>query len=888
MAAPYLIGKFFYELWASPWQDNQSIMQPKRITPLGGKRNNATIFDCDYRLPEKITKFHIYQMGQFKPDTFNLPNTHWMDMGRWVKLVDWVKQSKVTFKFYLDNGLVIPMSHIWFMVTEDKNLVFAIKEDLTLKWDMDKQTVNFHTYRNGVLAIWDETQKKAEVVDVAYVKLKRQSDRQPLLDFNRKYSAMAGQVFCYVNGYLVDSIITTPTVEGDVVELIYDSTITKSIEIELESLNVYTSIRDQVRKYLFSHPNSFKNNILEYFDDLDFYVLIRPHHAPKRFYGVLFHRNDVKNVRQVTNCDYGLNTNVVQNVIDNHKQFQEQNGKLSIVAYYRKQWKSQKMLYVHNRLHELNKLPYKNRLAAMVGLVSNIPEWRADQLENSWLMKGIGLPHAVCDLAIVEQVFGYNAIAYYAGKAMWSTEEAIPFDKKFPDNRYIDVPHAIRPYSTVFEYDSLGKMLSYARFGDYQQYPIKNQGYPTTPSVGAHFIEFIPGVGTRQPDDRLNQVETDVEGHFGWRMYACEKSLESYPEEWKDVTDDKTFTASWVSTDGRNMRTVKFLKDPALWTFFVRTDRDFLCREFDVGINRGIIQFPIMQYFREGNDNVYLSEMLVPYGQLDVFMNGRSMVEGIDFFVNFPNITIVNKHWLKQGLTQRVMIRYMDFCTKDLGSVTHREVGYLNHSQLSRNGQYNIFEDKNFIYKLAGGMCSYNHIGTAEQDKNSQIWLDREGYPYEVRDVIVPNRKIYNHETYSFREEAFDLDKRIGDYMGQFLKEKPKPNPTPTIQRFRLYSPVLSVLMDDMRLGKFTFPDVDTRYVNQDVIDFMESHYAEFFKVDPYFQDQLVDKFRCHIQPSIRLGVVNMSFNHYRFLRTVISIYFHNEVETTNFITVEK
>lgn len=879
MTLPYLVGKFIFELWASPWQDNQTIIQPKRITPPGGSRNYCNIFDTTYTLPIKKERFHVYQMGQVGPEAFNLPVLDWKDLGRWVSLVDWVKESKIVFTFYLDDGTVIPMSHIYFMVAEDKNIVFCIREDKSIDWDMDTQTVNFHTYRNTVLAVWGETLGQ-ETMDVKYVKLKRQSDKNALLDFNRQYTNKPGKIFCYVNGFLVDSIVTVPLVENDIVEMLYDSTIVRTVEISIDSMNVYTSKRDLLRKYLFTHPDSYKRNELEYFDDIDFYVLARPKVAPKRFYGVLFHRNDVKNVRQVTNCDYGLNTNVVQNAMLNHARFNELNAKVSVVAYYRKQYKKHPMLYIHNRLHELNKLPFANRVAAMVGVRSNIPEWRADELEDSWFIKGIGLHRAMCDLSVVQDVFGYNAIAYYTGKAMWSIEEST-LENGVGSRNMLPVPYTVRTHSSIFEYDSTGKFLLWQRFGDYNQYPIKH--------AQTHFVEFIPGVGTRQPNDTYNQKETEVDNYFDFRVYVCNKGEEDEVGAWWDATDDPKMVGSWGAPDGRDVTVVGFLGDKDFYSWFVRTDRDFLCREFDIGINRGLIEFPIMQYYREGEDDVYTKPIRVPYGQLDVFLNGRTLVEGIDFFYNFPNIQIVNKHYLVAGNTQRVMVRFMDFCTKDLKSVGHRTIGYMDKKQLSRNNQYNIFDDKNFIYKIAGGMASRDHLGFAENNTDLKlVWKDLEGMPYEIRDVIVPKRKTYLRDTYAFREEAFELDKRVAEYLNQFLPEPPRTQQLPMVSRHKLFSPVLSRLIEDMKTGIFDFDKMETRYINSDVIAYMEAKYKDIFAFDPYMQDEYVHKTRCHIQPSIRLNLFSLTYHQYRFLRTVIEIYYNDEVDTTAFILVEK
>ena len=57
-------------------------------------------------------------------------------------------------------------------------------------------------------------------------------------------------------------------------------------------------------------------------------------------------------------------------------------GRIVFQVHYRKQYRNIRFPYNAHRLHELNKLPYRNRTAALLGVNSNIQEWRADVIRE--------------------------------------------------------------------------------------------------------------------------------------------------------------------------------------------------------------------------------------------------------------------------------------------------------------------------------------------------------------------------------------------------------------------------------------------------------------------------------------------------------------------------
>lgn len=906
MKTPYLVGHFIRNIWAAPWQDNQSIIRPDRITPFGGARNYVRIFREEYNLPTKQDRYHAYHIGQVSEHILNLPFYEWVDKSKWLNVAEYCKESNVLFQFYTKKGIVIPLSNVFFTVTLEKNLVFVIRETPQLKWDMNTEDVTFRTYRNAFFNV-NVINKPAEKLDIIYQKVELNTDKTVLFTFYQKYNSLPGKVFTYVNGNIVNDPISYPILEGDVVEMIYDSTITKMIEIKINQLPTFKSILDGIRKYLFTHDKTYRSNIFEYFDDCDFYLSAYPLKTPKLYKGVMLHRNDITNVRQVTNCDFSISSNLVQEMMLDHDYINSDTANLVFQVYYRKQATVKRMPFVHHRLHDLNKLPYANRVAAFMGVRSNVDEWRAEVLENSALMKAMSLDKPNCDLETIQNIYGYNGATWYTAKSLHPSKDFI----KDGQYRYVNIPYSFRPYCTVFEYNAEGVMGMYMVLKDYRQYRIS---HPDT-----EYVEFIGAVGTEQPYHYRGSANQDFKVGLEdaeYRVYAISNDLlqansSSDVSLWQDVTDKVDVTDR---VDNQNRKFQRILQKPKSSInpdpitvidkqFVLRNDRDFLLSHQTLRPSDRIWKFRLNQsYWNADQEEVQTTAVPLPYGYLDVFLDGKALIEGIDYYVIFPMVYIINKTVIGKEynnpndpahqLTYR-MYGFPDTKQEDNRSYltgimnANRQVGYVNNSMLSRNKRYDILDDKNLLIKIGNGIIAKEDLGFTE---NGNIIAKRkdilEGKPYEIVDIVSGKRDAYPKDTYQFKKEAEILDKKISDYMSQFIKDKSFPSNPPIQGLYKVYSPLLSKLIDDLIMNQIKFDKMEGRYLDEEVMTLIEARYRDFFQIDPYFRMDLISKKHCTIHPTWRNTIVTMGYHPMRFLRQVIRIYYRNEIEISHFVRV--
>ena len=141
LSTPYLVGHYIYNMWAAPWQDNQTWNKLARVTPFGGARNHVEVFHEDYQLPTKQDRYHAYMIGQVYEDIYNLPLLEWTERSTWIPMNEYCKQTGIVFNFYIQDGINVPLSHVFFTLTVEKNVIFIVREDLKISFDAEFQKI---------------------------------------------------------------------------------------------------------------------------------------------------------------------------------------------------------------------------------------------------------------------------------------------------------------------------------------------------------------------------------------------------------------------------------------------------------------------------------------------------------------------------------------------------------------------------------------------------------------------------------------------------------------------------------------------------------------------------------------------------------------------------
>ena len=139
MKVPYLIGHFIYNLGVRLTRIISLLLDQLGLLHLVERVITSIIFSEDYNLPTKHDRYHAYVLGQVFEPIVNLPFIEYPERSDWVNMAEYCKETNVLFQFYTVKGIMIPLTHIYFTTTVEKNIVIVIREETKIPWDMDSQ-----------------------------------------------------------------------------------------------------------------------------------------------------------------------------------------------------------------------------------------------------------------------------------------------------------------------------------------------------------------------------------------------------------------------------------------------------------------------------------------------------------------------------------------------------------------------------------------------------------------------------------------------------------------------------------------------------------------------------------------------------------------------------
>jgi hypothetical protein len=652
---------------------------------------------------------------------------------------------------------------------------------------------------------------------------------------------------------------------GDTIEFVYDSSVLRTVDFTVRDLPVFDSELDLKRKFLLHHASQ-DNNTIHYFDDNDVYVLDKQVNG--RFAGLYYHKNSQDAVRMVTHRDYSI---VVPYFTNLAEQLQQRAGTrvldyqdLVIQLVVRKSGYLRPLVFEANRIQELYKLPDTTVKAMLIGTNAVVPEWNAVNLEKSAYTAAMRALPTEFTQDLVRDVFGYNAVA----KMLADTPRPIRIES---GQRVVDLNHGLSYKSTAYEYDSNGRLLGFRVHNTGTVYAASN------PSCA--MVEMISGVGDYAPDVRFGTDGIPLPTSDGYRVYRCHIDGELPDEDWEDITGNGEYTINaegnltWDSPDYNSF-------------LMVRTDAKFLAYDINIMPIAGVLHFTFSEYEDRGF-GLENRVMPVPMGELDLFLNGKSLIEGIDYIVKFPEVVIFNKRHLVEPANetlQNIHVRFSGFCKSDLTRELPGERGWVKYGMLSKNNRYDIRDDK--VLRIVMGGATYNRSDLVFSETHSGLGIinAQNGNPYQIRDIVVPMRGNVNAETYAYRAAAQVIDSHISNYLTTQLPEAAQEGPSAISDRYPLISPFIAKIIFDLTNG-IILPENIPSSLSDNAILTVCQPYERWLDFDPINSENNLDGDYVEIHPWNTNTVIPLTIVQYIFLRRVVKLYCDGLVDLSAFVT---
>jgi hypothetical protein len=835
----YLVNHALKNVWCTPDQDNQVIIKPSRITPINGAWG------------EPLVRFHLFQVGQLHPLLLNLFTRE----GEWVSFAEAMVDGKNICDIYTTLGVQLPRTQTWYMLTPGMNVLIAVKKNLKLPYDFNDVNIYLRSYSNEYFAS-GRSQQLTDYVAVEGGTMHTAIDILSLQTKYGQYTTLPGGVYAFVNGYKVPAISMVTTKVGDVAEFVYDSAIVRVLDFKLDQLTTFDSTLDTKGKYVLHYAGS-DDLTIDFFDDIDIFLV-----DPVTQRGVYVHKNAADTLRMLSHRDYSIPVAYLAAYLVHFKNAQGviDFKNLYLRLHVRKSGYQRSLVLESHRINELYKLPDVDLTAALLGIESNVPTWRADALESSAYVQLMDSKFTEVTAALVKKAYGYSAIAKLVG-------DTPSTGKVLGTSRVITVPYLLSSNATAFEYDAQGLLLEWHHHTTGVSYVCHN---PATACV-----EMIAGEGSHRLDEAREQTVVSLDDQADYRFYVAELAPGPVEHNWVDATGSNWYTqtpteARWSTTSAQYP--------------MVRSDKKFLLYQELFTVTEGLILLSLTSLQDRSGVEV-LRELDVPLGELDVFLNGHSLIEGLDYVMKFPFITIVNKKYLIDPLriAQTVVIRFTGFCDTQLTPTVKNEFGFIQNGKISVNQRFDIHDGKVLRIVCGGGLKHRDEMVFSEEEKTYNFMDASNGQPYLIRDIVVPMWGLTDTDTYEYRAESLATDKSISDYMSLKVPEAPVAGLNPLLERYAVYSPFLCKLLYDLVSGALPDDEVKGHY-DDELVRMMCAPYEYLLAYDPIHIDQAHYPDYVEIHPHLLTTVMSLDLPRYRFISKVVRMYANDRINLSSFI----
>ena len=844
-----LVQHALNNVWCVPNPLSQAILAPNRITPLNGVMLNFNYHWSTVYLPVSTSIFHVYDLGQIDPNLINLTTAS----NSWQLISSVCNATNTVIDIYTVLGVQIPRTRTWFKITADKSVLIAVEKNAQLPYDFNNDQIYFRIYKNAYFQNTNLSSNQSIVVGggiMDSVTTINQLNAQISSIVNSSY--YTGGMVMYVNGYKQPSISLATVPVGSVAEFIYDSTIYKVADFQITSLTSFNSVLDNVSKVLL-HYSGNSDGFIDYVDNIDIFMVDSVTQM-----GVYVHKNAENTLRMVTYKDYAFVANYLAPYFANFPNTSISN--LYLRLHIRYSGTQNTPLLDKNQTGYLMKLTDNQILQTLTGNASTIPVWTAAALENSAYTKLMRSKYNDIKLPLVEQAYGYTE----ANNILGQTQIKVP-----AGSSYVTLPPAFQLGAMGFEYDSSGRLIGY--------YPIApNTLSYVISNVTCALVEFVSGNGSNTLDEIYDYNPTVITPGNNYRYYIYTLNQKTGQDNWVDVTGNGNYTV----TNGVSNWTQNF--PDSVIKRMVRSDKKFLLYQTQLLAADGLLVHQLT-YTQNTSLGQLSAALAVPMGELDLWLNGNSLVEGIDYIFNFPTINIISKAYLNPpNMAQNLVVRFTGFCNNLLQKTPMNEVGYVYNGALSANGRYNLHDNRVQRIVVGGALTTPDAVSFIEKTPSGNL---KDGTPYSIRDVVNPMNGLLDVDPYKYYYEIKQIEEVVSGYLTNLIPQVTASPINPITAKYVLYSPFIGKIIFDLANGYISNGQLSGQYSDSLVMQLC-APYQYLLALDPILPANQPDQRYCTIHPHWLDTPIALNATNYRFIMNVVRIYGNGLINLSSLVTL--
>lgn len=910
-------------VWQEPVQNYYYTVPLARMTRAQGTLakffvDRETILMPPSKLGASHPFFHLYQIGQLPPAFFYIPVDN-----VWVNLVDVINPYN-SIMVYSADGIVIPPDRCWLRYTPANNLVLVIEIDhnftmgltdgtnqltgapIVRNKRLDEADMLIRMYRNEIVdsPSWQEAVNNPRFEVLAqtcrnFTPGQLQLFVRDCLAIGASYTQGKGMWF--LNGNLVNQpnpndltfaswygTSISHTMNHDTVNYVFDETIDRIDDYPLNALTSYTSTVGPSTRYILQPIND--HGRIDWVDNVDFYIVSRNQLGTGTFIGLYMNKKLAPAI-MITHDTYGFDTDVVMAYTDadNVLKYAEDSADVHIFAVVRKGGMNAPLVQDSNRINLLYSLTREQRLSALAGIGSGLDMWKASTLDVAPYVDLMKADAAAVTTTLIENAFGYDTCCMQLCPTLQViTQPGV--------NMYLDLPMGLSQERSangsgarvIFGYNTQGKLTGY--FGDTgvgSQLFIN--GHLPSSTVQCEVLNYQLGPNSGDgnlevPDGtffNMDVVDPDLP-NYDFAVYVSPLDSGGNPTEvWADVTALTTYFTYYPNGDTAShgipcvrLNTARLATDNLYAA--VRMAKYVVMNDITFNQNVGYLQFAVdgvcaiegQRFFRETS---------IPFGVLDLWMDGEPLIPGLDFFVKWPVVNIVK---VPSVDSPRVIVRAYSLCNPDtMAPDLPIETGFIGAGLLSANDAWSNYALTNVRTVSNGALINYNLTATAENPSQGVLLTD--GKPYAISNYNAAVEGFTNKSTKVFRLADAIVDQNVFAYLDTYKSETTIVQPIIQDDLWGLFSPFMSAIIRAIQRGDFSAFDLTGDYTSEDINGWV-SQYLPLLQFDPAvlgINPDFVVVFP-HLYPT----VVTVTADQYELLRKINMIYLDRAVDLSHFV----
>jgi hypothetical protein len=473
----------------------------------------------------------------------------------------------------------------------------------------------------------------------------------------------------------------------------------------------------------------------------------------------------------------------------------------------------------------------------------------------------------------VGDVFGYHA----AAEILANTPSSVYAKDGY---RWADLCYEHWQNATIFEYDDKGLLIDHYYHSGGRQWMVRN--------LACVRVEAITGYGGQALNTVYGTKPVTLRTGYNYRLYISSVWGGEPKGDWVDITESPDLAKYGFLDETQDVHRWVWSVDATRYMGAVRQDDQFFLDTLTFNKSAGVIRFSVASDEIHSDLKTY-QLMDIPFGQLDILVQPgagqrwRTLIEGLDYFVRWPQVVINNLEYLGTDVTN-VMLRGHGFCNDDMTRYPPSEVGFVEHGVLSNDHRYDIHTHKVQRVVIDGHYRDAKELVFEEQLNALTITNERNGAPYTIQTPPIVFRDVYTSDKLA-REEDDARDQMVSDYMSQYYPTRDRGVDF-IKEPYHVFSAFTNKILHDLRTGVLNPKGISSGFYSEQDIRTWCKAYEWLVPFDICNNDY--DPIHVMVYPHWFGSPVALNTYQWAFFQRVIKLYLRKVPETSVFVYLQE